>query len=407
MLVGARQVGKTTLARSVSSSNFEYVALDDPILRSDLSRVGSEAFARRYPAAILDEIQKAPDLVEVVKAVVDRGGEERYLLLGSSHLLLLDKARESLVGRTQLRQMWPLALAETLAEAESISGTPAPEPALLRILDQGADAISELPEVLSLHPLGSELEIARERLLQVGGMPALWAGGLDEADVREELETYVTLYLERDLADLARLRDLEPFVRLQRLAAERTGTVLNASELARDAGMATATATQYLRYLELSFQVVLLPPFFSNPSKRLIKSPRLNWCDVGVWRAVTRRWDGLTGELYESAVVTEIIKVLEAFRLPWRPHHLRTYDRREIDLLLVNGDRVIPIEIKSSERVSNRDTRHLRDVEEVTGLRCELGLVVYRGREVIQLDQRNWAIPEAILLGTAAGGRSA
>ena len=83
--------------------------------------------------------------------------------------------------------MWPLALAETLADAESIGRAPAPEPALLRILDQGADAISELPEVLSLHPLGSALEIARERLLQVGGMPALWASGLDQADVREEL----------------------------------------------------------------------------------------------------------------------------------------------------------------------------------------------------------------------------
>lgn len=399
VLTGARQVGKTTLARGVVAAGFEYVALDDPVVRSELGRVGSGSFARRFPRAILDEVQKVPELVEVVKAIVDRGGPERYLLLGSSHILLLDRVRESLVGRAQLRQLWPLGLAETVSEADSVGEEAAPEPALVRLLAEGENAIAEMPEVLSLHPLGVELELARDRLLQVGGMPALWDEELTSDEIREELATYVTLYLERDLADLARLRDLEPFVRFQRLAAERTGTVLNISELARDAGIAPATAGNFLRYLELSFQIVLLQPYFANPSKRLIKSPRLHWTDPGIWRAVTRRWDERPGLLYESAVVAEVLKAVHAFRLDYEPYHLRTYDQREIDLLLVRADTTVAIEVKSAERVHRRDIRHLRDVEEVTGLKNKLGLVVYRGRELYPLGERIWAVPDVLLFG--------
>ncbi len=124
----------------------------------------------------------------------------------------------------------------------------------------------------------------------------------------------------------------------------------------------------------LSFQVFLLPPYFANPSKRLIKSPCLHWTDPGVWRAVTRRWDGLSGELYESAIVAEFLKALQSFRLDWEPFHLRTYDRREIDLLLVRGSTAIPVEVKASERAHPQDARHLRDVERVTGLKSSLGL---------------------------------
>lgn len=399
VLTGARQVGKTTLARGLIGTGFDYVALDDPIVRSELGRVNSEAFARRYPRAVLDEIQKVPDLIEVVKAIVDRRGEERYLLLGSSHVLLLDQVRESLVGRAQLRRMWPLALAEALTEAETLEERPAPPPALLGVLSRGREAVAELPPVLSLHPLSAKLEATRDRLLAMGGMPALWERELTDADVREELGTYVTLYLERDLADLARLRDLEPFVRLQRLAAERTGTVLNVSELARDAGISTVTAKNYLKYLELSFQVVQLQPFFSNPSKRLIKSPRLHWTDPGVWRAVTRRWGEVPGPLYESFVVAEILKALQTFRLDFEPYHLRTYDRREVDLLLVGGGKNVAVEVKSGERVHPRDARHLRNLEDITGREATLGLVVYRGREVVQLDETIWAVPDVLLFG--------
>lgn len=139
-----------------------------------------------------------------------------------------------------------------------------------------------------------------------------------------------------------------------------------------------------------------------RPSKRLIKSPRLHWTDPGVWRAVTRRWRAVPGPLYESAIVAEFFKVLQAFRLDFEAYHLRTYDRREIDLLLVREGGTIAVEIKAGERVHRQDARHLRDVEEVTGLRNELGLVIYRGREVVQLAPRIWAVPDALLFGPKA-----
>ena len=136
-----------------------------------------------------------------------------------------------------------------------------------------------------------------------------------------------------------------------------------------------------------------------RPSKRLIKSPRLHWTDPGVWRAVTRRWRELPGPLYESIVVAEFFKVLQTFRLDFDVYHLRTYDRREIDLLLVRGGAAIAVEIKAGERVHRQDARHLRQVEEVTGLRNDLGLVVYRGREVVRLAPRIWAVPDVLLFG--------
>ena len=401
VLAGARQVGKTTLARHLAGDGFEYIALDDPILRSDLARVDAASFARRYPAAILDEVQKAPHLIDTVKAIVDSGGPQRYLLLGSSHVLLLERVRESLVGRAQMRQLWPLSSSEILSTSETLA-QPAPPPALIRILEEGEDALAELPPVISLHPRGAELSAAFERLLQVGGMPVLWSQAWSDADLREELSTYVTLYLERDLADLARLRDLEPFVRLQRLAAERISTILSFSSLARDAGLAVPTTKSYLRYLELSFQAFLLPPFFANRSKRLVKSPRLHWIDVGIWRAITRRWQGMTGELYESAVVSEALKAIHAFPLDFEPFHLRTYDQREVDLLLVRGDTAVALEIKASTRAHPRDARHLDRLEEVAGLRHVLGLVVYRGRDVVRLGEKIWAVPDALLFGPEA-----
>lgn len=402
VLTGARQVGKTTLARAVAGAGFEYVALDDPILRSELGQVRAEAFAGRFPRAILDEIQKAPQLIDTVKAIVDRGGSERYLLLGSSHILLLGGVRETLAGRVQLRRLWPLGLCEAVTEAESIAADPAPPPALAQLL-HGALPPKILPQTVGLHPGAGALEAARDRLLRIGGLPGFWLDHLVAAELEEDLETHVALYLERDLADLVRLRDLDPFVRLQRLAAERTGSLLNSSELARDAGMATATANNYLRYLELSFQVVLLQPWFANRSRRLVKSPCLHWTDAGIWRAVTRLWKTVPGQLYESAMVAEVLKVLDAFRLGWQPYHLRTYDGREVDLLLVRNGNALAFEFKSATRVHPQDARHLRHLDQVTGLEHPFSLVVYRGREVVQLDECIWAVPDVLVFGPESG----
>jgi len=401
VLTGARQTGKTTLARAVAGDRLRYLSLDDPVLRTEILHLPAESFARHFPAAVLDEVQKAPALLEVVKAVLDAGGEGRYLLLGSSHVLLLSRTRESLVGRTALRRLYPLGLAEACADAPSLDA-PAPPPFLLDVLEEGAPAVARLPESVVLHPRAAKLQGGMDRLLSRGGMPGVWDDGMNEAEVREELETYTALYLERDVADLARLRDLEPFITLQRLAAERTAGLLNASELARDAGISHQTARSYLRDLELSFQVVLLRPWFANRSKRLVRSPKIHWLDTGVWRSVTRRWDGLPGELYESAVVAEFLKVLASFRSPWEPHHLRTHDGLEIDLLLTRGQEAIPVEIKKADRVTPADARHLRRVEELTGCHLHAGLVVYRGRRVMPLGERLWAVPDVLLFGERA-----
>jgi len=268
------------------------------------------------------------------------------------------------------------------------------------VLEEGDVACTRLPESVVFHPRTAKLEAATARLLARGGMPGVWDDAMDEEEVREELETYTALFLEQDLADLARLRDLEPYITLQRLVAERTADLLNASELARDAGISHQTARSYLRYLELSFQVVLLRPWFANRSKRLVRSPKIHWLDAGVWRSVTRRWDGLPGELYESAVVAEFLKILDASRTPWEPHHLRTHDGMEIDLLLTRGERVISVGIRKADRATPADARHLRRTPPPPR---RPGRPPRTARP--PLGERLWAAPDVLLFGERAETR--
>lgn len=147
-----------------------------------------------------------------------------------------------------------------------------------------------------------------ERYLRIGGYPALWKDNISDEDARKWLYDYVQTYLQRDIRDLAEIRNLEPFVLAQQISARLTGKLVNYSTLAKESGITAKTAQRFLQYLQMSYQVVLLPPWFRNPVKRLVKSPRLHYLDPGVQSAVSGRYGALTGHEFESAVVSELIK---------------------------------------------------------------------------------------------------
>lgn len=402
VLTGARQTGKTTLAKQVFGE-LRYLNLDDVELRASLREVRTSSWARTVGAAVLDEAQKEPSVFEKVKYAFDEGSLDFTVLLGSSRILLLDKVRESLAGRAFVYDLWPLMLGELAAETPAdpaAFGTPLDPPLLERLLSGEpvadrlpvTDRLKQEPEVL----FGDEEERrlrAFDHLARWGGMPGLLH--LDDEDRRLWLRSYQQTYLERDLVDLVRLSDLAPFQKLQTLAMLRSGQILSYSELARDAQIGATTARRYLEYLDLTYQVVRLQPFLRNLTSSVIKSPKLYWTDLGLLRQGTGQWGPLDGALFETLVVAEVVKWLSSSASDVEPHFYRTRSGLEVDLLLRIGKKVLGLEIKNRETVVSKDARSLNRLAEALGEDWLGGLVVYRGRHLrpLETDESTWAMP--------------
>ena len=250
VFTGARQTGKTTLSRQ-AFPEYAYLSIEDPVTRADYRRLTSAQWRSLYPKAILDEVQKEPQLIESIKAVWDQWAEPRYILLGSSQLLLLDKVRESLAGRCQIIEMFPLTLPELRTQSLD-------QPVELSLFQKllCRESVPTLSPSLNLDPAGASKLAAWGHYCRVGGYPALTDPQLSEEDQFRWLTGYVQTYLERDVRDLANFRDLEPFVRLQQWTALRTGTTANASAAALEVGVDVKTVQRYLRYLVLSYQAL-------------------------------------------------------------------------------------------------------------------------------------------------------
>ena len=388
VLTGARQTGKTTLVKK-AFPGYEYISLEDPVLRIEYQKLSAQRWADQYPYAVLDEIQKTPQLIESIKAVYDQFDDPRYLLLGSSQILLMKQVRESLAGRCQLLELYPLTLPEMLTQSWD---DPVRESRLVRWVRDGVSP-SELPAVLSRDERFVRACACFERYLQVGGYPALWKDKISEEEARRWLYDYVQTYLQRDIRDLAAIRNLEPFVLAQQMSARLTGEMVNYSALAKEAGITAKTAQRFLLYLQMSYQVVLLQPWFRNSLKRLMKSPKLHYLDPGVQSAVSGRYGALTGHEFESAVVAEVIKQLKTAGLRVDFYHLRTVDGREVDLLLETPDGFYAIEVKQSRSVHPPDARHLKGLPELLDKPLIHSFLLSYDPEVKQLGEQITAIP--------------
>lgn len=390
VLTGAGQTGKTTLSKK-KYPDLRYINLDSPENRETVSQLHTAAWAGSIGCAVLDEAQKAPVVFEKVKYAFDEAGISFSVLTGSSRILLLKEIRESLAGRAFLYELWPLMQSEiSFSDREPLD---APEPLLQKILSGGnlGATLSKIPEVL-LDKQDAEYLEAENRILQWGGMPALLP--LNDAEKWKWLKDYGYTYLERDVSDLARLDDLSPFRKFQKLTALRSGMLLNYSELARDTGISVDTARRYLEYLRLSYQTFLVQPFYRNLTSSLIKAPKVYWTDIGILRQLTGYRGELTGELYETMVVSELVKWIRTYQLDSEVYFYRTRSGMELDLLLQTESGFIGIEIKSRQITVQKDTRVMKEVGSKLGSRWLGGLVVYRGNEIRRIDEPEiWAIP--------------
>ena len=331
-ITGARQVGKSTLARMVLDRvPGTYLTLDDPLTLERATRDPDGLVASRDGLLVIDEVQRAPDLLRAIKLVVDRDPSPgSFLLTGSANLLGLRNVTESLAGRAIYLELLPLSWSE-------IVGAPCPT-----TIDDAFAASSAQDFLSTLRlPSAESAAGARERAL-AGGMPEAY--GLDVGLRWSWYQSYRTTFLERDLRQLSEISNVPDFNRLTSLALLRSAGLLNKSNLAVDAQLSRPTVDRYLNILQVAYQIRLLYPYFANPTKRLVKSPRLYAVDSGAaaWAANAVDWraaavSGREGSLLETFAVSDII-AWDGLSARSGYSFWRTSAGAEVDLVIERGD---------------------------------------------------------------------
>ena len=319
-VTGPRQSGKTTLVRAVLGER-PYLSLEDPDIRA-LATDDPRGFLSRFPdGAILDEVQRVPQLFSYLQTAVDQDLRMgRFLLTGSQQFGLLSGISQSLAGRTAFVELLPLTVEEL-------------------------DAVGARPRDL-------------ESMLYTGGYPAIYDRPVAP---RHWFPAYVTAYVERDVRQLLQVHDLAAFQRFIRLCAGRSGQLLNLSSLATDCGITHNTAKAWLSVLEASYVLFLLRPHHANFNKRLIKAPKLYFHDTGLlcWLLGLQASEQLMvhplrGAVFETFVVSELRKRFLNRGEPPSFYFWRDSNGNEVDLLIERAGRLIPVEIKSGQTL-NRD----------------------------------------------------
>lgn len=388
-MTGARQTGKTTLAKS-KYSELHYINLDAPENREVLRSISTVAWAQSVGNAVIDEAQKEPSVFEKVKYAFDDDAVSFCVMLGSSQILLLKKIRESLAGRVSLYEIWPLTMREIFMDINSHDTRP---PLVDRLFSNMPfdEIFGKLPEIL-LEETDFKFREAEKYLLQWGGMPALLP--LSEEERWKWLKDYVYTYLERDLSDLARLDDLVPFRTFQKLTALRSAQLLNYSELSRDAALSVDTARRYLQYLNLSYQIILLHPYYRNITSSVIKTPKLYWIDVGLLRQLGGFRSEHFGQVYETMIVGEFLKWIRTSQKNAEIYFYRTRSGMELDMLIQTGAGLIGIEIKSRKTYAEADLRAMKEISQRLGKEWRGGLLVNQGSVLRKIEEPNiWVIP--------------
>lgn len=392
LLQGARQTGKTTLARELSESGTStrrYVTLDDAAALA-AARSNPSAFLEGLgERATIDEVQFAPSLFPAIKALVDRDrAPGRFLLTGSANVLLLPKLAESLAGRTELLSLWPFSQGELEGVGETFIDW-------LLAEDDGTQFPSQPPV--------PEPDDLWQRVLR-GGYPEVQKR-LAPRRRSAWFGSYVTTIIQRDVREFANIADPSALQRLLELVAARNGSLANVSELSRSLAIPTSTLTRHVRLLEATFLLLHLRPWSGNLSKRLVKSPKVYLGDTGLASSLLGcasvedlARGSARGGLLENFVVTELSKQLGWSDTPAQLFHYRTQSGQEVDVVLeAPSGKLGGIEVKASSSVSASDFDGLRHLRHAVGDRFTRGVLLYGGSEVLTFEPGLVAAPFSAL----------
>lgn len=380
LIVGPRRAGKTTLVRKMGEAGRSYITLDDQTVLS-AAQSDPAGFIRGLDRAIIDEIQRAPDLLLAIKKAVDEKHQPgQFLLTGSANVLTLPRIADSLAGRMETIRMLPLARAEVEGRT----------PDFLERLFEGK-LQSQRNGIV-----GDDLM----QLVLLGGFPEA-IGRNTERRRQDWLRSYLTSILVRDLRDIADVEKLTELPKFVRLLAEHSGQLVNYSQVAAGIGVTHKTGQRYVGLLEQVFLVTTVQPWFTNKLSRLAKTPKLHFLDSGL--LATAR--GLTferlkadrtpfGALLESFVFSEVLKLMSASDLRLTPYHFRDRDMREVDIVLERDDgMIVGIEVKASATVKAGDFSGLRALAEACGDRFAFGIVLYDSADIVPFGDRLAAAP--------------
>jgi len=350
VVTGPRRAGKTTLLRS-AVPGAQYVLLEDPDIRERIKNDPRAFLESLRPPVILDEIQNTPQLLNYIRTLIDAHPRKmgRWLFTGSQEAPLMQGITESMAGRAAILQLLPFSLAET------------PRVNLL---------LGGFPEVV-LHP--------RNR--------SLW------------FSSYLQTYLERDVRSITNVRDLPTFRRFLSLLASRHGQMLNRSDLAAPLGVSVPTISEWVHILEITGQIILVPPYYENFGKRLVKSPKIYWCDtglachlLGIESQAELERSPFLGSIFEGAVAAEILKSQINQGRRKELYYFRDQQGLEVDFLVPQPHaRVWLIEAKASKTVQSGMATPMLSLARATGRRAARCIVVHRsartGREFAGLAQ--------------------
>ncbi len=349
MLTGPRQSGKTTLVRATFPT-WAYVSLEEPDIRQ-IALTDPRGFLTNLgQRAILDEVQHTPLLLSYIQSIVDRDRQARFLLTGSSNLLLLEKVSQTLAGRSAVLHLLPFSLGE---------------------LEQAGHRFARYEEAI-----------------WTGQYPAIYDRQIAPTDF---YPSYIQTYVERDVRLIRNIVDLNAFIQFTQLCAGRVGQLLNYASLAGDAGISPNTAKAWISILEASYVLYRLRPHYRNFNKRLVKSPKLYFYDtglacslLGIRAADQVHTHFLKGALFENLILNEFIK--HALNRGERPdlHFWRDSRGREIDCLLTVEGEPTPVEIKAGRTMNRSYFDHLKYWQRLAGRPAGSGYVVYGGDRSLQ-----------------------
>ncbi|HPC85349.1 MAG TPA: ATP-binding protein [Smithellaceae bacterium] len=382
LVTGARQVGKTTFLQHLTGNNRTYVTLDDPLVLN-LAKNDPALFMQRFPAPLLiDEIQYAPELLPYIKMESDRNRKTGlFWLTGSQHFHLMKGVSESLAGRVGIVRLLGFSRREQSGEGETSTPFLPSSREIAKRLKSGV--------ALTLKDIFN--------MIWRGSFPAIAVSKSSDRDLF--YHSYVQTYLQRDVRDLARVGDEMAFLKFLRAAAARTGQMLNLADMARDVDVAYNTAKSWLSILQASGLVYLLEPYFTNVTKRLVKTPKLYFLDTGLCTWLTE-WSSpetleagaFSGAILETWIFVEILKSwLHNGQTP--PFYFyRDKDGKEIDLLIIRDNTIYPLEFKKTSSPDKRTVQHFTLLEKLN-MKVGGGGVVCLAAQSLPITERVSSIP--------------
>ncbi len=386
MVVGARQIGKSTMLKHLAENqNRTYVSMDDSTDRELAERDPKLFFQIYKPPILIDEVQKAPNLFEEIKIICD-GSDERgmFWLTGSQSNKLIKKAGDSLSGRICVLKMFSLSQREKLEIATDSE------------LDFSFEALASRGEGIKKNDI---LDVFSN--IWDGGMPDML--NMDIEQRSEYWNSYIETYLMRDAVDDNGISDTMSFRKFLRATAAFSGHLINYNDIAQASGISAVTAKEWTKVLQSMGIIFLLEPYHNNSLKRLIKKPKLYFCDTGLcaylssWTSRDSLMNGAkAGHIFENYVVSEIFRSIEYGKQKMQMYFYRDSNQKEIDLLIESDGKIHPLEIKLSANPDIRTTKVFKVLER-TDREVGPGGIICMIEEPYPIDGNNCYIPSNII----------